>query len=124
MSWIVNWNGVDYDVDPNEMNGTELKLVKQMTGMLYRDLVRAVLAFDGEAINAVFWIAVRRTSPDLKFSDFDGPPLKLVLANLDGLNAAMEEVGKAMGMPDEIPETSGSGSSPSTPDTPEPSTTS
>lgn len=116
MSWIVTWNGVDHEVDPAEFNGLELKLVKERTGLKYRDLVQGLLDSDGEAICAVFWVAARRLDPDLKFSDFAGPPLKLVMANLEGLSEALEDLGKAMGMPDEeIPETSGSDSSPSTP---------
>jgi hypothetical protein len=116
VSWIINWNGVDYDVDPSEFTGGELKLVKERTGLRYSELVQNILAFDGEAICAIFWVAARRTNPELKFSEFDGPPLRLVMANLEGLNAAMDDLGKAMGMPDEEnPETNGSDSSPSTP---------
>lgn len=116
MTWIVKWGDVEYDADPAEFTGLELKLVKDRTGLKYRDLVRGLLDSDGEAICAVFWVAARRTDPELKFSDFAGPPLRLVMANLEGLTAALEELGKAMGMPDEeIPATSGSGSSPSTP---------
>jgi hypothetical protein len=122
VSWIVNWDGVDYDVDPTEFSGGELKLIKERTGLTFKKLTEALGELDGEAICALFWIAKRRTQPDLKFADFDGPPLKLFLANLDGFHAAMDELGKAMGMP-ETPETSGSESSPSTPDGHEPSTT-
>lgn len=124
MTWIVTWNGVDYDVDPSELNGLELKLIKDRSGLTYNDLLKGIFTFDGEAICAVFWAAARRTDPELKFSDFAGPPLRLVMANLEGLTAAMEDLGKAMGMPDdETPETNGSASSPSTPDGPETPTT-
>lgn len=124
MTWIVTWNGVDYDVDPTEFTGMELKLLKQRTGLTFNTLTASLLEYDGEAICGLFWVAARRADPELKYTEFEGPPLKLVMANLDGLNTALDELGKAMGMPDEIPETNGSESSPSTPDTPEPSTTS
>lgn len=128
MSWIINWNGKDYDVDPSEFSGRELKEIKLRTQLTYSKLMEAVAREqDGEAICALFWTVDRRTTPDLKFDTYEGPPLKLVLANLDGLNTAMEELGKAMGVEETTPttETTGTPSSPSSSPPPltEPSTT-
>lgn len=101
MTWIIPWNGKDYDVDPAEFSAGELKLIKERTGLTYMKLVTAAVTdLDGEAIAAMFWIVDRRSNPDLKFSDYDGPPLKLILINLDGYNTASEELGKAMGLPE------------------------
>lgn len=122
MTWLVTWNDKEYDVDPSEMSGFELKLVKDRTGLSFKQLVNGIGQIDGEAIMAVFWIAARREAPDLKFSDFQGPPIRLVVANLEGFNDAMEELGKLAPAPEET-ETSSSESSPSTSDTTEPSTT-
>ncbi len=118
MSWIINWNGKDYDVDPGEFSGRELKEIKLRTQLTYSKLMDAIAREqDGEAICALFWTVDRRSNPDLKFDTYEGPPLKLVLANLDGLNTAMEELGKAMGIQDkaetQTTETTGSPSSPS-----------
>lgn len=96
MSWIVQWNGKDYDVDPTEFTGMELKLVKERTGLSYSGLIRGLKEQDGDAICALFWIAARRENQSLNYGDFEGPPLRLVLANLHGLLAAMEELGKLM----------------------------
>jgi len=122
MTWLVTWNGREYDVDPSEFTGLELKLIKDRTNLSFRDLVNGIARFDGEAVQAVFWAVARRDEPDLKFSDFQGPPMKLVVANIAAFNDAMEELGKAAD-PDPSPETTGSGSSPSTPDGPGSSTT-
>lgn len=111
MSWIIEWNGREYDVDPSEFSGRELKEIKLRTQLTYAKLMDVVAREqDGEAICALFWTVDRRTNPDLKFDTYEGPPLKLVLAHLDGLNDAMEELGKAMG----IPETK-AGTTPTTP---------
>lgn len=106
MSWIIEWNGKDYDVDPAEFSALELKMIKERTGLTYTKLMDAVAREqDGEAICALFWTVDRRSNPDLKFSDYEGPPLKLILASLDGLSAAMEELGKAMKIPEMKAET-------------------
>ncbi len=118
MTWIVPWKGTDWDVDPTEFTGWELSQVKQRTGLSYMQLVDGVANLDGDAIRALFWTVERRNDPDLKFSDYDGPPLKTVIAHLAAFNEAMEEMGKAL-----TPASPGSPGSPSSTDTPEPSTT-
>lgn len=127
MSWIIQWNGKDYDVDPSEFTGLELKKIKLRTGLTYSKLMDAVAREqDGEAICALFWTVDRRTDPDLKFDTYEGPPLKLVLAALDGLNTAMEDLGKAMGIQEKKAETTQTtptgGGQPSSSSTPPPST--
>jgi len=118
MTWIVPWKGTDWDVDPTEFTGLELSLVKQRTGLSYMQLVEGVANLDGDAVRVLFWVVERRNSPDLRFSEYDGPSLKTVIAHLPAFNEAMEEMGKALN-----PETGGSPGSPSSTDTPAPSTT-
>lgn len=100
MTWIVQWQGREYDVDPSEFSAGELKLIKERTSLSYRKLIEAIGEQDGEAICALFWIVDRRADPNVKFGDYQGPPMKLVLSNLDGFNAAMEDLGKSMGIPE------------------------
>lgn len=120
MSWIVPWQGRDYDIDPSEFSGLELKQVKLRTSLTYKQLIQAVGQLDGEAICALFWTVDRRDNPDLRFEDYGGPPIKLIVAHLDGFEAAMDDLGKAI---KETQPTSGSPGSPSSSDTPETSTT-
>lgn len=124
MSWIVPWQGKDYDVDPHEFSAREMREIKRVTGLGYEELISALPKFDGDAIAALFWTVDRRDNPELSYASYDGPSLKVVMAQLDGLNAALEELGKAMGM--EETETDSTPTSPSSPngsDGPEPSTT-
>lgn len=118
MSWIIPWNGVDHDVDPGEFTGREMKLVKDRTGLTYRTLIEAVAALDGEAVCALFWVVARRSDPDLKFTDFDGPPMKLVIDHFPEFGEVMDDLGKAL-----TRATNGSPSSPTDSDGTETSTT-
>lgn len=118
MSWLVVWNDREYDVDPTEFTGLELKKIKLRTGLSYKDLVRGIADLDAEAINAVFWAVDQRDKPDLKYDEYAGPPIKVILPHLEAFNTAMEEVGKALN-----PGSDGSPSSPSDADTPEPTLT-
>lgn len=115
--WVVVWNGTEYRPDPTDFSGIELGLIKQRTGLNYRGLISGIANLDDEAIRAVFWLVDRRTNPSLNFSDYAGPAVRVLLPSMKVFNAALEAVGKAMGMDDdeETTETSGSGSSPSTP---------
>lgn len=124
MTWTVPWNGKDYDVDPTEFTGLELSRIKQRAGLSYRELVRDIGQFDGEAIRAVFWTVDYRTDSSLKFSDYEGPPLAVVIPYMDAFNDAMLAVGKALGMPDETSATPGTPSSPSSTEAPSPTETS
>lgn len=118
MTWIVPWKGTDWDVDPTEFTGLELSLIKQRTSLSFSQIVEGVADLDGDSIRALFWTVERRNDPDLKFSEYDGPPVGIVIAHLTAFNVAMEEMGKALN-----PETDGFPDSPSSTDTPEPSTT-
>lgn len=115
--WVVVWNGTEYRPDPTDFSGLELGLIKQRTGLTYRGLIGGIASLDDEAIRAVFWLVDRRANPNLNFSDYEGPSTRVLLPSMKVFNAAMEAVGKALGMDDDetTPETSGSGSSPSTP---------
>lgn len=126
MSWIVKWNGVDYDVDPNEFSTGELKRVKILTGLSYRQLLEGIQAIDAEAIGVLFYIVDWRGDPNLKYDGYSGPPMGLVVASMTGFADAMDELGKALPdlpSPTGTTPTDGSPSSPSTADTPEPSLT-
>lgn len=114
MTWIVPWNGTDYDVDPSEFTGLELSLVKQRTGMSFTDLMRGAIGLDGDAIRALFWVVDRRQDQSLAFSDYAGPSIRTVMPHIAGLGEVADELGKAL--PDAKP---GSAGSPSSSDSPE-----
>jgi len=121
MTWLVNWNGTEYDIDPAELTGLEMAAIKQRAGFSYRQLMtEAIPDLDGDAIRVLFWTVDRRTNPDLKFSEYAGPPLKVFLGEFTQFVRLSEDLGKAL----TIPETPGSPSSPSASDGPGPSTTS
>lgn len=120
MTCFVEWKGQTLDIDPMEFTGLEYSLIKQRTGLTYRTLVEGLKDNDGDAIRALFWVAMRRTDPELKFSEFEGPPLKFYLAQLDKLGAAIEETGKELNLSSSTSESDGSPSSPSAAATPEP----
>lgn len=109
MTWIVPWNGKDYDVDPSEFTGLELSLIKLRTGLSFMDLLGAIPAMDGDAIRAAFWVVDRRENQDLAFSDYAGPSVRVVMPHLPAFGVAVEALGK--GLPDEPPGTDGSPSS-------------
>lgn len=110
MTWKVDFNGRTLDVDPTEMTGAELKRVKLLTGLSYRELINGIGAMDGEAILAIFYIAELRSNPDLKYTEYSGPPVRVVLENIGGFESAMDAVGKATGV---TSETNGGQPSPS-----------
>jgi hypothetical protein len=118
VSWLVEFNGKELNIDPTDFTGLELSLIKQRTGLNFGAIVEGLRGLDGDAIRALFWAAERRTDPEIKFSDYDGPSLRFFVLHLDGLIKAMDELGKAM-----TPETDGSPSSPSDSVTPEPTMT-
>jgi phage tail tube protein FII len=58
MTWLVDWNGKEYDIDPGEFTGRELSEIKSRAGFTYRDLMTEALpAFDADAIRAVFAVS-------------------------------------------------------------------
>lgn len=124
MTWTVPWNDKDYDVDPTEFTGLELSRIKQRAGFTFRQLVSAIGQFDGEALRALFWTVDYRTDPSLKFSEYDGPPLKVVLPHMKAFDDMIGDLGKAMGMPDATSATPGGPSSSSSTEAPSPTETS
>lgn len=126
MTWIVNWNDVDYNIDPADFTTGELKRVKLLTGLTYTTLMQGIQGLDPEALGVLFYINDWRGDPNVKYDGYQGPPLRLILENMAGLDEAMDDLGKALPqMPAQMPEqtettpTDGSPSSPSTVDTPE-----
>lgn len=122
MSWIVPWNGRDLDVDPCEFSGLELSLIKLRTGYTFKQLIIEVANLDADAIRALFWTVERRGDQELKFSDYAGPSMNVIVPHMVAYNEVMEELGKATGTT-ATPETDGSPSSPSDSDGPDASTT-
>lgn len=115
MTWIVAWNGRDYDIDPGEFTGRELAEIKRRAGFSYRQLMTEALPdFDADAIRAVFWTVERRQDPNLSFADYDGPPMRVFIAGFDGFPPLVEELGKVLEAA--IPATSGSDGSASSTD--------
>lgn len=129
MSCIVPWNGRDYDIDPLDLSGLELKEIKLRAGFTFKELIPAVGNLDADAVRALFWAVERRGNADLKFSDYEGPTMRTFLPHLPAwiANLTEGEVGKALGLTaesGETSETSGSPSSPTDSDGPDASTTS
>lgn len=121
MSWIVNWNGKEYDVDPLVFSGLELSEIKLRTGFTFRKLiVEGIPDMDPDAIRALFWTVDRRTDSDLKFSEYGGPPAEVWLPAMPAFTKSATALADGMGkaMPTTpTTETTGTPSSPSsTPD--------
>jgi len=115
VSWIVPWNGKEYDVDPTDFDGLELSMIKRVAGYTYKELISAIADLDSDAIRAIFWTVDRRTNPDLTFGDYAGPSMKVVVPTISAFNDSMADLGKAM-----TSGTNGSPSSQNTSDGPEP----
>lgn len=115
MTWIVTWKGTDYDVDPSEFDGLELTEIKKRTGLNFQQLLDGLGHLDPEAIRAVFWTVERRQSPDLKFSEYAGPSMRVIVPALPALNEAIDDLGKDL---PEIPERTSSHASPTSTDAP------
>lgn len=96
MSWLVDWDGTTYDVDPTEFTALEMSAIKQRAGLTFQQLLQRLVEFDGDAIRAVFWTVERRASPDLKFSEYAGPPVRVIMSQIGGLVAVIDQVGKAL----------------------------
>lgn len=119
MSWTVTWNGKEYDVDPNEMSGLEMSLIKIRTGFNYTQLLDAIGELDADAMRVLFWTVDRRENKDLNFSEYDGPPMRVILEAVGSLGKHLVSDLKAL-LPDEdaegqtpTTETPGGPSSPS-----------
>lgn len=124
MSLIVEWNGKAYDVDPGELSQRELDLIEQRTGQTWREVLVGALRPEPNAVRALFWVVDRRDEPDLRYSDYDGPPMKVWLPKLaEYREAVVEPLGKAITAAIPPSALGGSPSSPATADTPQPSTT-
>lgn len=123
MTWLVQWNGKEYDVDPSEFTGLELSEIKIRIGQTFTQLLRGIPEFEPDVIRVLFWTVDRRTSPDLKFSEYAGPPMKIVVPELDAFTDRMGELGKSR-RPNQTTETDGSpGSSSDMDGSPGPTTT-
>lgn len=121
MPWLVPWNGQEHDFDPTDFTGRELSEIKRVAGFpSYMALMNAVKEGDPDAFRAIFWTVERRTNPDLRYGDYDGPSMRVIITFLpafdDGFGSDEDESGKA-------PTTDGGQPSPSNADTPETSTT-
>lgn len=121
MSLVITWQDRDYNVDPTELSTRELDLIYQRTSLTWPDLIKGGLRPDPNTVRALFWVIDQRADPNLKFSDYDGPSMRVWLPHLGEFKSIVGDLGKLM---TEALETNGSGDSPSTVDTaPESSTT-
>jgi hypothetical protein len=116
VTYLVQWKGQELDIDPVDFSGLELGEIKRRTTYSFSQLITALRECDGDAVRALFWVAMRRTDPELKFGEFDGPPIRLFLQHIDGLGAAMDE---GLGKDQTTPASDGSPPS-SSPDVAEP----
>lgn len=105
MTWIVSWKGAEFDVDPSEFDGLELTEIKKRTTLNFQQLMDGLAQLDPEAIRAVFWTVERRADPELKFSEYRGPSMRVVIPTLPALIEAIDDLGK------DLPETPGKTSS-------------
>lgn len=115
MTWIVTWKGTDFDVDPSEFDGLELTEIKKRTGLTFNQVIDGLAHLDPEAIRAVFWTVERRANPELKFSEYPGPSMRVIIPAMTALNEAIEDLGKDL---PEIPEKTSSPPSPDSTDAP------
>ena len=117
MSLLIDWQGRQVDVDPEEFSTLELGEVKKRTGMDYPDLIQGVISGNGDAIRALFWVVDRRDDPALKFDGYAGPSMRVwkqLLAHFAGLIA---DLGKATDAADKVlTGNAGSAGSPSSTD--------
>ena len=109
MTWIVAWKGTDFDVDPSEFDGLELTEIKKRTGLTFQQLMDGIGHLDAEAIRAVFWTVERRNDPELKFADYKGPSMRVIIPVLPALGEALDDLGK------DLPATLGKTGSPPSP---------
>lgn len=122
MSWIVNWNGREYDADPTEFSGIELKMMKERTGFSCLGVIKALCQEqDGDALRVLFWIIDRRKNQDLKFTDYAGPSLRVVLPHLDKLDAALLDAMGDLGKAKTATQTTGTSGGPGSPSSTQPS---
>lgn len=125
MSLIVEWQDREYDVDLREFSQREMALIEQKAGLDWQALLIGAWRMQPDALRALFWIVDRRDNKELTFGDYDGPPLKVWLPYASEWKSIMDDLGKVIkaASVEYTPETSGSASSLSDVDTPQPSTT-
>lgn len=119
MSWIVTWEGREYDIDPGEFNGLELSEIKKRAGFSYRQLMtEAIPDLDPDAWRVLFWTIDRRANAELTFGEYAGPPIRLLTENFAGYVPLVDALGKAIdsAIPKPTSESDGSESSPSSTD--------
>lgn len=65
-------DGEKYEFDMNSLMRSEVNAVKKATGFAgMAEWAERLQANDEDARDAMIWIAVKRSQPDLKFSDLD-----------------------------------------------------
>jgi hypothetical protein len=113
MSFVVDWDGRQFDIDPNEFTGLELAEIKIRTTWSYRELIRELGGMDSEAFRVLFWTVDKRDNQELKFSEYAGPPPRVYVPHY---KAFIDEVtgllGKAVPK-EETPTTETTGGQPS-----------
>lgn len=121
---MLQWNGNSYDTDPASLTMGELETLSQrceITG--FQDLIDRLKRVDHIGWKAMFWTQDRRRQPDLRWDGYDGPPLRVLLdagvvfRSGKAAETEDEQEGKA---PTEV---DGSEPSPTSSDTPPPSST-
>jgi hypothetical protein len=104
----VTWDGNFYPVDPGEITLGEYTLVAQRSDVKgYRDMGTRLRNLDHEAWRALFWVHARRRDPDLKWSDFMGPPFKVIIQAAESWPTPDDEDGEPGKAQEEPSETTG-----------------
>lgn len=125
MSFVVDWDGTKFDIDPNEFSGLELNEIKTRIGCSYTELLRQLTGLEPDAYRVLFWTVDRRTNPDLAFADYPGPPPRVYLPDYKRFTATIGKLLKkaTAGLETPTTETTGFPSSSSTTDGSQPTTT-
>lgn len=77
---MIEWNGRQYNPDPTYLTMGEYEAISQRCDVIgLVDMIRRAARVDHIAWKAIFWAQDRRHDPDLKWSDYEGPTMRVVL---------------------------------------------
>ena len=67
----VKIRGEVYDADPGKIRFSEAKAIENVTGLTYTQWDALLAAGSATAAQALVWVLMRRTNPDLRFDDVE-----------------------------------------------------
>lgn len=98
----VAWEGNFYPIDPGELFMGEFEEVAQRCDVKgYQDMASRMRTLDPVAWKALFWSHDRRRTPDLKWSGYMGPTMRVIIdaSHAWPVDDEAEEPGKAESSP-------------------------